>query len=70
MTKKELPKYAKFIMTCRERNCMRQRDLADLVNKSYQIISRWENGINRPSYESAKILSDIFNEPPYKFREE
>ncbi len=71
-TKKEkyLPKYATFIVECREKNCMRQRELAEALDTSYQIVSRWENGTNRPAYDSAKKLAAVFGEPAYKFREE
>ena len=67
---KQLPKYAKFLTECREKMCMRQRDLAEMLNTQYQIVSRWERGLNRPSFESARKLAEVFGEAPYKFREE
>lgn len=67
---KQLPKYAKFLTECREKMCMRQRDLAEMLDTQYQIVSRWERGLNRPSFESARKLAEVFGEAPYKFREE
>lgn len=41
-----------------------QKDLADLLNKSQNVVSNWERGANSPDIEIVLALCDIFDCSP------
>ena len=54
-------KIASFIQELRKEKGLTQAELGDLLNISFQAISKWENGENLPDVQSLENLSIIFN---------
>ena len=53
-------KIASFIQELRKEKGLTQAELGDLLNISFQAISKWENGENLPDVQSLENLSIIF----------
>lgn len=51
------------IATLRRENKMTQRELAEIINVSDKVISKWETGRTLPDVEAIMILSKTFNVP-------
>ncbi len=60
----------KVILKLRKKNYMTQDDLAKKLNVTYQAVSKWENGISIPDFNTIILLSKIFDVSIYEFVEE
>lgn len=49
------------IKKMREKRGLTQKELAELIKKKQQHISRWETGLHKPTIEVLKELADILN---------
>lgn len=45
----------------REIKGLTQKDVADLIGKSKNVVSNWENGINKPDADTIELLLDILD---------
>lgn len=45
---------------------LRQMDLANMAGVSPASISFWENGLQRPDFNKAKVLNDILGQKVYQ----
>lgn len=52
---------AENIKKYREDRGLTQKQLADMVGKTKNVVSNWENGINSPDTETLEMLMKIFN---------
>ena len=53
----------KVIATLRKENHLTQKELGELLNASYQAISKWENGLSEPDLEMLQKMANIFQVP-------
>ncbi len=56
-----MTKYGKTIAKLRKERGMTQKELGNMLNVSYQAISKWENDLSEPDLESINSMSKIFN---------
>jgi len=56
----EQEKIGKFIKELRLKNNMTQKEFAEVLNVTYQAVSKWENGKNIPDIQILKEISDKF----------
>ncbi len=49
-----------FIKELREQHNMTQKELADMLQVSFQTVSKWENGVNLPDITQIPRLAEIF----------
>ena len=54
-------KFGEFVYKLRKEKNITQQHLAEILDVSYQAISRWENNITSPDITVLPILSNIFN---------
>lgn len=52
--------YTNRIFFIREENDIKQKDLANILNISQSLISRWESGTDIPSIKKINILSNYY----------
>ena len=53
-------KFGQVIAKLRKEKGLTQKQLGDMLNISYQAISKWENDLAEPSFEAIEKLADIF----------
>ena len=51
----------KFIKKLRKEKNLTQKQLADMLGVTYQVVSKWERGLNIPDISTLKEISRIFN---------
>ena len=49
-----------YIKELREKKGITQKELAELMQVSFQTVSKWENGVNYPDITYIPKLADIF----------
>ena len=54
-------KVGKFIKYIRIKNKLTQKDLASMLNVTYQAVSKWERGLNVPDIAIMMKISKLFN---------
>lgn len=54
-------KLGNIIKDIRHKNNLTQKELADMLNVTYQAVSKWENGKNMPDIAILKEISEKFN---------
>lgn|SRR5699024_8895586 len=62
--------YAKIIKETRKQQGLTQKELAEKIPTSQQVIARWENGISKPRPENLYALADVLNIPLIQFLQE
>ncbi|MDM5430772.1 MULTISPECIES: helix-turn-helix domain-containing protein [Bacillus cereus group] len=53
--------FGKRLKELRKTHKMTQQDLADKISLSKSIVSKYESGVAKPSYEALAELSQVFN---------
>ena len=53
-------KIGKFIAECRKKSNLTQMQLAEKLNITDRAISKWENGIAKPTTNNIKLIINFF----------